>query len=246
MTDRFLEIGPGHGALTFSLASAGAQVIAVEIDRDLATELNQNKPSTVEVVAADFLSLAVPDLLTSSWTKSISQSTSIRVVGTLPYNISSPILSKLLTVQRDTELFTDATFVFQREVADRLVSTPGSRNYGPLAIATQLYADVSSLMHFPPRAFHPSPKVYSTAVRLSFRSPLVKMTDPCLFEMMVRSLFTQRRKTLNNALKPFADSISRSAPEVLESANLDPTRRPETLELPELARLAETFVSTNP
>ena len=242
-TDSFLEIGPGRGALTLALAATGARVIAVEIDRDLAAELTQTAPPAVQVITADFLAVDVLRLLPPVPTTSPGPPFPVRVVGNLPYNISSPILFRLLNLQRELTLFADATLMLQREVADRLVSAPGSRDYGPLAIVTQLYAETRRVLDLPPGAFRPLPRVRSSVIRLVFRPPRVHLTDPDLFEAMVRSLFSRRRKTVLNALKPFAGSRPRSAAEALALTDLDPGRRPETLQLAELARLAETFVS---
>ena len=244
-TDTFLEIGPGRGALTLALAATGARVVAVEIDRDLAAELTRAAPPTVQVITGDFLTLDMQHLLAPAPADSPASPHApfcVRVVGNLPYNISSPILFRLLKLQRHVPSFADATLMLQREVADRLVSTPGSRDYGPLAIVTHLYAEARRVLNLPPGAFRPLPRVHSAVVRLVFRRPPVHLTDPDLFEAMVRSLFSQRRKTVLNALKPFATTIPVSAAKALALADLDPARRPQTLQLTELARLAELFV----
>ena len=248
--DRFLEIGAGRGALTFPLAEAGARVLAVEIDRDLAAELAHAVPPTVQVIAGDFLTLDLRALLASllhhlPHSPHLHSPQSVRVVGNLPYNISSPILFRLLKLQQDLTPFTDATLMLQREVAERLVAPPGVRGYGPLAIATRLQADARRVLDLPPGAFRPQPRVRSAVVKLVFRPAPVNLTDPVRFEAMVRSLFSQRRKNVLNALKPFAAGIKAplSAAEALALADLDPARRPETLQLTELARLAELFVS---
>ena len=245
-TDTFLEIGPGRGALTLALAATGARVIAVEIDRDLAAELIRAAPTTVRVITGDFLTLDMQTVLAPAPVDSPASPTSpscMRVVGNLPYNISSPILFRLLKLPRHLTSFTDATLMLQREVADRLVSTPGSREYGPLAIVTHLYAEARRVLDLPPGAFRPLPRVRSAVVRLVFQRPPVQLTDPDLFEAMVRSLFSRRRKTVLNALKPFATATPISAAKALALADLDPARRPQTLQLTELARLAELFVS---
>ena len=250
-TDRFLEIGAGRGALTFPLAEAGARVLAVEIDRDLVAELAHAVPPTVQVIAGDFLTLDLQALLTSLLhhlphsPHPPHSPPSVRVVGNLPYSISSPILFRLLKLQQDLTPFTDAILMLQREVAERLVAPPGARSYGPLAIMTRFQADARRVLDLPPGAFRPQPRVHSAVVKLVFRPAPVHLTDPDRFDAMVRSLFSRRRKTVLNALKPFAAGIKVpvSAAEALALADLDPTRRPETLQLTELARLAELFVS---
>jgi 16S rRNA (adenine1518-N6/adenine1519-N6)-dimethyltransferase len=232
----FLEIGPGHGALTFALAPRVARVVAVEIDRDLGAELRQAAPSNVEVVVADFLDSDVRRVMPAGAT------TPYRVVGNLPYNISSPILFRLLATADAGRFFSDATLMLQREVADRLAAPAGSREYGVLSILAQMHADVRRLLALPPGAFRPVPKVQSAVVGVRFRAARVE-ADPALFQAMVRAMFGQRRKGLVNALKAFAEDRGVSAAAVVTQAGLDPLRRPETLELTELARLAELFAS---
>jgi len=120
---------------------------------------------------------------------------------------------------------------------------PGTKAYGVLSIFVQLHADVRRLLALPPGAFRPAPRVHSAVLRLAFRPPAVAVADEPLFEGMVRSMFTQRRKTLGNALRPFATGRGGDPGAALRAAGIDPTRRPETLQLDELARLAEFFTS---
>jgi 16S rRNA (adenine1518-N6/adenine1519-N6)-dimethyltransferase len=179
------------------------------------------------------------DVLELDW--STLGSDPVRVAGNLPYNVSSPILFRLLDAHRSSAHIVDATLMLQREVADRLVARPSTSDYGVLAILVQLHADVRRLLTLPPGAFRPAPRVQSAVVRLAFRPPAVTMRDERIFETMVRSVFTQRRKTLGNALKAFAAAHGRHALAALASADLDPRRRAETLQLAELARLADVF-----
>ena len=243
--DRFLEIGPGPGALTLRLAPRVAHLTAVEVDRDLAAALTPQLPSNVDLVVADFLNLDLARFLESG---------PLRVAGNLPYNISSPILFKLIDVARQLgeperqppapspqPRILDATLMLQREVAERLEARPGSKDYGVLSISVQLYADVRRVLSLPPGAFRPAPKVHSAVVRLTFRPPPLSPRDERVFEAMVRSMFTQRRKTLANALSPFAGTREVRAVAALKAAGIDPSRRPETLDLAELTRLADQF-----
>jgi len=236
-TDVFLEIGPGRGALTRPLAATVARLIAVEVDRDLAAALGAEQVPNLEIVTGDVLDVDLAALLRDA-------GPDVRCAGNLPYNVSSPILFRLLALSRELPTLRDATLMLQKEVVDRLVARPGTGEYGVLGICVALYADVSRLFELPPGAFRPPPKVTSAVVRLRFRSPLVPLPDPPLFEDMVRAVFTQRRKMLGNALAGFAGARGRSATEALARAGIDPRRRPETLELAELARLAAGF-STN-
>ena len=236
----FVEIGSGTGQLTLPIAAAGAQIVAVEVDRDLAAGLRRVAPPQVQVVTGDILAQDIAELVAEA---SRSRSPrSVRVVGNLPYNLSSPILFQILRTQCTHRCFRDAMLMLQREVADRVVSVPRSRAYGPMAILTRVTADATRALALPPGAFRPVPRVRSAVVRLDFRPPPVSITDPALFERMVRSLFTHRRKTLLNALAPFANAVSRfSSRELLERAGLASDRRPETLDLEELATLAGTL-----
>jgi len=233
--DTFLEIGPGRGALTRTLAARVARIVAVEIDRDLAAVLPSRVPANVHVVTGDFLDIDLQALLRD-------EAAPLRVIGNLPYNISSPILFRLLAAADEGRRFRDATLMLQKEVADRIVATAGAAGYGTLAVQVGLLADVNRLLTLPPGAFRPPPKVTSAVVRLRFRPPAAEVGDPAAFERVVRGVFLQRRKTLLNALKPVADSFGRSAAQVLDRAGLDPSRRPETLDVHEMARLARAVL----
>ncbi len=232
-SDRFLEIGPGPGALTLKLAPRVAHLTAVEVDGDMVAALTPRLPPTVTIVQQDFLEF--------DW--AAMGPGPVRVAGNLPYNVSSPILFRIIDAHRTSGRLVDATLMLQREVADRLVARPSTRDYGVLAILVQLHADVHRLLTLPPGAFRPAPKVHSAVVRLAFRAPAVALADEGLFEAMVRSMFTQRRKTLGNALKPFASAMGQDARKALDRAGLDAGRRAETLQLTELARLAGVFAS---
>ncbi len=232
--ETFLEIGPGRGALTVPLAAKVKQLLAVEIDRDLAGALPAKVPD-VHLLQADFLDVNLPDLLRDARKP-------VRVVGNLPYNVASPILFKLLHDADDGRLLADATLMLQKEVADRLVAKPGSDGYGALAIQVALLADADRILSLPPGAFRPPPKVRSAVVRLRFRRPAVDVGDRSMFERLVRGLFLQRRKTLANALKPVADSVGRSAAELIDQAHVDAGKRPEALTLDDFARLARAML----
>jgi 16S rRNA (adenine1518-N6/adenine1519-N6)-dimethyltransferase len=231
----FLEIGPGAGALTEPLAARAARVVAIEIDRDLAADLRARAVQRVEVVEADILSVDLEALTLPRGT---------RVAGNLPYNISSPILARLVALQHATGRLHDATLMLQREVVDRLVAAPGTRDYGPLAILLGLAATIERMMALPPGAFRPAPKVSSAVVRLTFRSSAALHARPRSLDRLVRQAFTKRRKTLANALAG-SDALPGKCDvaDLLRHAGIDGRRRPETLgpdEWVALARLAET------
>ena len=233
---RFLEIGPGPGVLTSRLAARAEHVTAVEIDRDLARELRRSCGPNVEIVEEDFLDFDLVPL---------AERGPLRVAGNLPYNISSPILFKLLDAAAASTNLIDATVMLQREVADRLAASPGTKDYGVLTIFTTAQADVTRLLTLPPGAFRPPPKVNSSVIRLTFKPCLVPAASAETFERMVKTMFMQRRKTLSNALRPFAEAEGRDALTALRTAGVDPTRRPETLTQPDLLRLLSAFHATH-
>jgi len=252
----FLEIGPGTGALTRPLARSGARILAIEIDRDLAARLARELPPNVTVVTGDFLEAdLLPVLLGLLPQQPARQAAAggpasfappapaVRVVGNLPYNVSSPMLFRLLALQQERSIFADATLMVQQEVADRIAAKAGSREFGPLAIFTQLDAEVTRLLALPPGAFRPVPKVRSAVVRLRFRPQEVAIPDPELFSTMVRRLFMGRRKTVLNAVRSYAAGLGASPEAGLAIAGIAAARRPETLQLSELARLAAFFAS---
>jgi 16S rRNA (adenine1518-N6/adenine1519-N6)-dimethyltransferase len=238
--ERFLEIGPGPGALTLRLAPRVEHLTAIEIDRELAAALQPQLPPHAEIVVGDFLDIDLAPYLAEG---------PLRVAGNLPYNISSPILFKLLALAASkrpdlenangvTGGLIDATLMLQLEVAERLVAVPSTKDYGVLTIFTALQADVTRLLTLPPGAFRPAPKVHSAVVRLAFKPSPLPAGSERAFETMVRTMFMQRRKTLLNALRPYAESIGRDPRAMLTAADIDPIRRPETLTQADLLRLA--------
>jgi 16S rRNA (adenine1518-N6/adenine1519-N6)-dimethyltransferase len=234
-SDVFLEIGPGRGALTGPLAERVARIIAVEIDRDLAAALPARVGANVRIIQGNFLDVDLAQVLEP-------EAGPVRVVGNLPYNVSSPILFRLLDAAASGIRIPDATLMLQKEVADRLVARPGTGEYGALAIQVALLARVERLLALPPGAFRPPPKVHSAVVRLTFHAPSVAIGDRGVFERIVRGVFLQRRKTVLNALKPVAGALSRSPDDLLERAGIDPGRRPETLTVDDFARLSQAVL----
>jgi 16S rRNA (adenine1518-N6/adenine1519-N6)-dimethyltransferase len=238
--DTFIEIGPGRGALTRPLVEQARAVVAFEIDRDLAARLRDLSPK-LTVVEGDFLGTA--EQLAAG---SIGGPGPFRVAGNLPYNVASPILFKLAHLHASGVPLADATLMLQREVADRLVAGPGGREYGVLSILMQHTADVELLLALPPGAFRPAPKVRSALVRVRFRPPSPPALDPAVFASLVQAIFTRRRKTLANALLAFPPAARLPPSAALERAGLDGRRRPETLAVAELVRLADVYGTTPP
>ena len=242
--DALLEIGPGRGALTRELVAGGARVVAVEVDRDLAAGLVAELGPRATIVTGDVLRVDLAPLV-RELAGPAADGRGVRVVGNLPYNVTSPIVLRLLEVARETGRVVDAVLMVQDEVAERLAARPGGGDYGPLAVAVQLWSDVERLLTLPPGAFRPQPRVVSALVRLVFRPPRVEVADLPLFDAMVRAVFSQRRKTLTNALRPFAGLRGVRADRALAAAGIDGRRRPQTLDLAELAALARA-VATSP
>ena len=239
--DSILEIGPGRGAITRPLAEQAGRLLAVEIDRDLAADLEAAALPRVTVITSDVLSVDLVPVLTEWLGAPPGPGNQIRVVGNLPYNISSPILFALLDLAARTHGVRDAMLMLQKEVADRLVARVGTGEYGVLTVLTGLTADVTRVLSLPPGAFRPQPKVHSAVVKLTFRPANVDIGDHALFVRMVRTMFTQRRKTAGNALKPFGVERGVDPVAALTAAGIDPKRRPETLQLAEMAALARAF-----
>ena len=246
--DTFIEIGPGRGALTRPLAARAKRVFAYEIDRDLAAELRAEAIPNVTVVEGDVLDTLILDQLAPSAEPQQGMQLApspepLRVAGNLPYNAASPIMFKLADLFAAGVPIGDATLMLQREVADRLVAAPGTREYGVLSVLLQHVATIDILLKLPAGAFRPAPKVLSALVRLRFHPPLPTVASPQAFTGIVRAVFTRRRKTLANALHAVDTSGQRSFGPVLEDAGLDGRRRPETLTVAEFARLADAYAA---
>jgi 16S rRNA (adenine1518-N6/adenine1519-N6)-dimethyltransferase len=225
-TDTVLEIGPGLGVLSDLLAGAAGRLYLVEVDTVLACRLRTRfaQQETVHIVTADFLELDIASTFSE---------TPIRVVASLPYNVATPILFRLLEHRRQ---FPTATVMLQREVAERLSAKADTKEYGALSVMIQLYALVTKVATVQPGSFFPAPKVQSQIVNLVFQdAPRVAVREVPVFRRVVKAAFGQRRKTLRNALKVtgYADLERLSA-----RSGIDFQRRGETLSLEEFATLA--------
>ena len=223
--DNVLEIGPGLGALTEPLLRRLNRLTAVEIDTDLQKYLSELP------IAQGKLRLISADALTVDYSQF---GTGLRVIGNLPYNISTPLLIHLL---RFAPLIEDMHFMLQKEVVERMAAEPGTKDYGRLTVMLQYHCDVEYLFDVPPEAFDPQPKVDSAVVRLvpHRQSPFDKVAVDQL-ERLVASAFAMRRKTLNNNLKGIISA------EQLMAMGIDGGRRPEQISVAEYVQLAK-FVS---
>jgi 16S rRNA (adenine1518-N6/adenine1519-N6)-dimethyltransferase len=221
--DHVVEIGPGTGALTRELLTRVAHLDAVELDRDLIARLETEFPR-------DKLTLHNADALKFDFCKIASGSGKMRLIGNLPYNISTPLLFHLLD---QAGCIKDMLFMLQKEVVERLRAAPGGKDYGRLSVMIQYRCAVEKLIDVGPGAFTPPPKVDSAVVRLvPHATPPVAVDAPERFALLVRAAFASRRKTLRNNLRGLL-----SAEDML-ALGIDPVRRAETLSLAEFASLS--------
>jgi len=225
------EIGAGTGNLTLELARTGAKVFALEKDKRL-VELLQRKLKNydnVKIIQGDIKKINLPELPgNSSW----------KIVSNLPYYLTNPTIIKLL---ENKKLFESIVITIQLEVAERLTSPPGNKNYGAITLFSNYHARIEIIEKIPPEAFFPKPKVYSSVIRLTPLSiPPVKVENEKLFFSLIRSAFNMRRKTLRNAL--IKSSLNKWTQEdidrVLNTSGIDGERRGETLSMEEFALLA--------
>ena len=218
--DRLVEVGPGYGALTAALLEKAGSIDAVEIDRDAVAALRQRFGDSLrvhegDVLKFDFSALGAP----------------LRVVGNLPYHISTPVLFRIDAL---TASVADCHFMLQKEVVERMVAMPGDSAYGRLSVMLQYQWRIERLFDVPPGAFRPQPKVWSTVLRMTPRgagAPRAK--DEATFGRLVAAAFSHRRKTLRNALRGLASEPALSA------CGIDPGARGETLSVADYLRLAD-------
>lgn len=220
-----LEIGPGQAALTRLLVDAGARVHAIEIDRDLAGRLaaELGQPDNLEVHECDALEA---DLA------AIAGDATYRLVGNLPYNISTPILFHIL---EQDPMPRDIHVMLQREVVERIVAAPGSKAFGRLSVMLQNRCHTAPLFDIPPECFDPRPRVDSTLLRLEPRTAPVASAEPATLDRVVRAAFAKRRKTLRNSLGGLLDENA------IRAAGIDPGLRAEQLSIGQFDALARSL-----
>lgn len=218
---KIIEIGPGQAALTKELIAGAGHIFCVEIDRDLAAWLRTKFP-------ASELTIIEADALKFDW-RTFAEEEKIRVVGNLPYNISSPLLFKLSEI---SDRVIDQHFMLQKEVVDRMVALPGTKAYGRLSVMLQRKYRMIKLFDVPPEAFTPAPKVVSSVVRMiPIADPLP--VDEHMFHQVVAAAFAMRRKTLKNNLSKWI------SPEMMEKAGIKPEQRAETVPMENFVKLAQ-------
>lgn len=239
-TDIVLEIGPGLGALTLPLARSVAQVIAVEKDADL-VDLLKEKLAREAIVNVDAVN---QDILAFDLHRVASIcGERYKVLGNLPYNISSPLLEKLI---ENRSILSRAVLMFQQEVANRLCASPGGKAYGALTVLVRYHATPAILFKAPREVFYPKPKVDSMLLELDFERPYSRRADDeKLFKKVVKAAFSHRRKTLINSLSIFHPSWDRKIlTDAMDMCGIDPKRRAETLDMDEFLYLASALSLT--
>lgn len=228
--EHLVEIGPGEGVLSAPVLERAGALTVIELDRDLATTLSERlgQPDGLEVVQADVLKVDLAELAAGK---------RLRIIGNLPYNISTPIMFHLF--ESGAEII-DMHFMLQKEVVDRMVADPGGRQYGRLSVMAAFHCEMTRLFTVPPGAFRPPPKVDSAIVRLAPKKLTVE--DRALlpdFAEVTRRAFGQRRKTLRNSLKGLIDDVQ------FEAAGIDPGARAETLSVDQFRKLATGLGNVN-
>ncbi len=233
--DLVIEIGPGMGVLTAAAAERAGKVIAVEIDKKLIPILKETlaEYDNVEVINADIMKTDLTEIVEANRP---ADGGKVRVIGNLPYYITTPIIMKLLeeSVPADS-----ITIMMQKEVADRIKAGPGGKDYGALTVAVGFYCTITHVADAPKEVFVPRPKVDSTVIRLDLRKECpVDLIDQKIFFETVKGGFGQRRKTLLNSLTGVRGLPKPEIADALDAAGIDPKRRAETLSLDEFAAVA--------
>ncbi|MEW5011752.1 MAG: 16S rRNA (adenine(1518)-N(6)/adenine(1519)-N(6))-dimethyltransferase RsmA [Cycloclasticus sp.] len=222
-SDHVIEIGPGQGAITEPLLASQCQLDVVELDRDLVSRL------AVQFSQYPRFNLHSADALSFDFS-SLSDGEKLRIVGNLPYNISTPLLFHLM---EQAEHIEDMYFMLQKEIVNRLQARPGSKQFGRLSIMIQIHCEVEALFDVDPESFDPKPKVMSSIVRLRPHTQTkYRIDDLSLFEKIVKAAFAQRRKTIRNNLKEVCDE------DVLRLAGIDPGARAEALAIEQFVELS--------
>jgi len=232
--DRFLEVGPGRGAISWPLLAAGVRILAVEIDPLLVRRLRQiaGKDSRLTVIPGDILKVDLQELLE----RELPPGKGIRVAGNLPYSVASPAILRLLSLG---DRFADLTLMVQKEVADRILSPPGTKEYGVLTLLCGCRASCERLLELAPGSFDPPPEVRSTLLRFRpLPAGLFSAEAYATFAAVVKAAFSARRKRIRNSLAAGAALPAGEAEAWLQAAEIDPAARPEEIPLDRFLALA--------
>ncbi len=235
--DLVIEIGPGIGVLTAEAAEAAAKVVAVEIDKKLIPILSETlaEYDNVRVINADILKTDINEIIREERDAG-SFTGNVKIIGNLPYYITTPIIMGILENGVDAE---SITIMMQKEVADRIKAEPGGKIYGAISVAVQYYCTVEQVISVPKEVFVPRPKVDSAVLKLCIRKERpVELDDEKAFFACIKAGFGQRRKTLLNSLTGVMGLSREAVKEVLAGAEIEPSRRAETLDMKEFAAIA--------
>jgi len=239
--DLVIEVGPGIGVLTAAAAEAAGKVVAIEIDRNLLPVLRETlaEYDNVEIINKDVLKTDFHEILEQNREIGGQKIEGVKILGNLPYYITTPIIMKIL---EDKVPADSITIMLQKEVADRIKAGPGTKTYGALSVAVQYYCTVVHVANAPKEIFVPQPKVDSTVIRLDIRREKpVRVVHEEAFFAVVKAGFGQRRKTLLNSLTGVYGLKKDEIAAVMQTAGIDPVRRAETLSLDEFAALANAI-----
>lgn len=230
--DIVIEIGPGQGVLTKYISALTDKFIAVELDRSIHEKLSAEYSGKAKIIHKDFLKFDLEKDINEILDVNISGKMKVKVIGNIPYNITTEILFKLFDSADKME---SAVLMMQKEVAKRLIAQPNTKDYGILAVQTQFSSNPKILFNVPPTAFFPKPNVNSSIVRFSFNENKYRVADKQLFKSLVRNSFGQRRKTMKNSLRNFCEANNIS----LDKIEFDFSRRAESLCIQEFTELSD-------
>ena len=241
--DLVIEIGPGLGVITSKAAAGCGKLVAIEIDKKLLPILAETvgwqpnvKILNEDILQADLAKIVAEEKILPDG----STAANVRLIGNLPYYITTPILTKLMALPG---LFTSLTIMVQKEVAEKMMAAPGAKNYGVISIHVQYFCEIEYIMDVPKEVFLPQPKVDSSVLTLHVRKqPAVQPKDEELFFELVKAGFSQRRKTLSNSLTGVRGADRDTVVRALEAAGIDPKSRAETLSLEEFANVANRLI----
>lgn len=239
--DLVIEIGPGIGVLTKEAAECGGKVIAIEIDKNLIPILKETlkEYENVEIINSDILKTDLNEIIKENEKINGKPFNSVRIIGNLPYYITTPIIMKIL---EEGVCADSITVMMQKEVADRIKSPAGKKTYGALSVAVQYYCTAAHVANVPKEVFVPQPKVDSTVIRLDIRKEKpVELLDEKIFFQCIKAGFGQRRKTMSNSITGVCGLSKEQVGQVTEAAGIDPQRRAETMNIGEFASLSNAI-----
>ena len=246
-SDLIIEVGPGIGGMTRELASRAGQVVAIEIDNHLIPALSENikEFSNITIINKDIMKLDIKEIIKDVLEISGKQINCVKVVANLPYYITTPIIMKFLEEKPGVEML---LFMVQKEVALRMIATPGGKEFGALSLAVQYYSNPEIVFNVSPECFIPKPNVDSSVIKLDiFKKPPVELNNEDVFFRTIKASFGQRRKTLVNGLSNsgYFNKSKEEIKEILRNMGIDELRRGETLTIMQFAELSNALVKSS-